>query len=41
MKSNPKELFDNYLSIIISGLALSSDQIIKLEYLKKVLEIDL
>jgi hypothetical protein len=37
MKSNPHNLFDYYMSILLSDQILDSDQKIKFEYLKNIL----
>ena len=37
MKEDPLQLFNQYLEILQNGDALSDDQFIKMEYLKKVL----
>lgn len=37
MKNNPKELFNYYMSLLTNGIGLSDEQIIKFEYLKKLL----
>jgi hypothetical protein len=37
MKTNPNNLFDYYMSVLLSDQVLDSDQKIKFEYLKKLL----
>lgn len=37
MKDSPKALFDYYMELVSTGHTLNEDQILKMEYLKKVL----
>ena len=37
MKSNPSNLFEYYMSVLLSDQVLDDDQKIKFEYLKKIL----
>jgi hypothetical protein len=40
MKSNPKQLYNNYIEQMQNGIPLSDDQLVKFEYLKKLLLIE-
>lgn len=37
MKNNPKELLNYYMNLLTNGIVLNEEQIIKFEYLKKLL----
>jgi len=37
MKEQPHQLFTKYLEILQNGETLSDDQVVKMEYLKKIL----
>ena len=37
MKNNPQGLFDYYIDLMQNGTPLNDEQIIKMEYLKKIL----
>ena len=36
MKNEPKKLFDIYMELLLSGVGLTEDQLVKFEYLKKM-----
>lgn len=40
MKENPKQLYDGYIEQMQNGIPLTDEQLIKFEYLKKLLLIE-
>lgn len=40
MKTNPKQLYDEYIEQLQNGIPLTDEQLVKFEYLKKLLLIE-